>query len=255
MEDRLIMPFKRGKVNKRDAPSDPVFERTPKKSAPTASSSKKVPSKKAKTVKQGKLPLLIPSAARASTTAFVQGSTKPAVAPPKRKTRVGKESKSTPSMSSTAEESTEAPLEEPIESTVSPAKKTKVGKESKSTTLVPLAAKESMAAPVGESVEPIVAPSKPKRASPARQAVKKSAASGSSKGQKKTSVSSSTDEEEPSAAPTPSPPKKKKFTAPLFPLGAAGRTRSKSEPKVSLLLFLCPLFMLHFIFPLCFLIF
>jgi hypothetical protein len=174
------------------------------------------------------------------------------VAPPKRKTRAGKESKSTPSAPSTAEESTEAPLEEPIESTVSPAKKTKVGKESKSTTSVPLAAKESMAAPVGESVEPTVAPSKPKRASPARQAVKKSAASGPSKGQKKASISSSTDEEGPSAAPIPSPPKKKKFTAPLFPLGAAGRTRSKSGPKVSLLLLLCPFFMLHFIFPLCF---
>uniref|UniRef100_A0A2N9G4N7 Aminotransferase-like plant mobile domain-containing protein n=1 Tax=Fagus sylvatica TaxID=28930 RepID=A0A2N9G4N7_FAGSY len=171
VEDRLIMPSKRGKVNKRDAPTDPVFERTPKKSAPTASSSKKASFEESKSCEA-------------------------------RKTRAGKESKSTPSVPSTAEESTEAFLEEPIESTVSPAKKTKVGKESKSTTSVPLAAKESMAAPVGES------------------------------GQKKASVSSSTDEEEPSAAPTPSPPKKKKFTAPLFPLGAAGRTRSKSGPKV-----------------------
>ena len=255
VEDRLIMPSKRGKVNKRDAPADPVFERTPKKSAPTASSSKKVPSKKAKIVKQSKPPLLILSAAGASTMALVQGPTKSAVAPPKRKTRAGKESKSTPLVPSTAEESTEAPLEEPIESTVSPAKKTKVGKESKSTTSVPLAAKESVAALVGESVEPTVAPSKPKRASPARQAVKKSAASGPSKGQKKASVSSSADEEEPSAALAPSPPKKKKFTTPLFPLGAAGRTRSKSGPKVSPLLFLCPFFMLHFIFPLCFLMF
>jgi hypothetical protein len=252
VEDRLIMPSKRGKVNKRDAPTDPVFERTPKKSAPTASSSKKVPSKKAKAAKQGKAPLLIPSAAGESTTALVQGSVKSVVAPPKRKTRAGKESKSTPSAPSTAEKSTEAPLEETIESTVSPAKKTKVGKERKSTTSVPLAAKESMAAPVGESVEPTVAPPKPKRASPARQAVKKSAASDPSKGQKKASISSSTDEEGPSAAPTPSPPKKKKFIAPLFPLGAAGRTRSKSGPKVSRLLFLCPFFMLHFIFPLCF---
>uniref|UniRef100_A0A2N9HZX3 Aminotransferase-like plant mobile domain-containing protein n=1 Tax=Fagus sylvatica TaxID=28930 RepID=A0A2N9HZX3_FAGSY len=232
VEDRLIMPSKRGKVNKRDAPTDPVFERTPKKSAPTASSSKKAPSKKAKAAKQGKTPLLVPSAAGASTTALAQGSTKSAVAPSKRKTRAGKESKSTPSVPSTAEESTEAFLEEPIESTVSPAKKTKVGKESKSTTSVPLAAKESMAAPVEESVEPTVASSKSKRASPAKQAVKKSAASGPPRGQKKASVSSSTDEEEPSAVPIPSPPKKKKFTAPLFPLGAAGRTRSKSGPKV-----------------------
>uniref|UniRef100_A0A2N9FVJ8 Aminotransferase-like plant mobile domain-containing protein n=1 Tax=Fagus sylvatica TaxID=28930 RepID=A0A2N9FVJ8_FAGSY len=232
VEDRLIMPSKRGKVNKRDAPTDPVFERTPKKSAPTASSSKKAPSKKAKVAKQGKTPLLVPSAAGASTTALAQGSTKSAVAPSKRKTRAGKESKSTPSVPSTAEESTEAFMEEPIESAVSPAEKTKVGKESKSTTSVPLAAKESMAAPVEESVEPTVASSRSKRASPAKRAVKKGAASDPPRGQKKVSVSSSTDEEEPSAVPIPSPPKKKKFTAPLFPLGAAGRTRSKSGPKV-----------------------
>uniref|UniRef100_A0A2N9HXH9 Aminotransferase-like plant mobile domain-containing protein n=1 Tax=Fagus sylvatica TaxID=28930 RepID=A0A2N9HXH9_FAGSY len=221
VEDRLIMPSKRGKVNKRDAPTDPVFERTPKKSAPTASSSKKAPSKKAKEESK-----------RASTTALAQGSTKSAVAPSKRKTRAGKESKSTPSVPSTAEESTEAFMEEPIESAVSPAEKTKVGKESKSTTSVPLAAKESMAAPVEESVEPTVASSRSKRASPAKRAVKKGAASDPPRGQKKVSVSSSTDEEEPSAVPIPSPPKKKKFTAPLFPLGAAGRTRSKSGPKV-----------------------
>uniref|UniRef100_A0A2N9EG75 Aminotransferase-like plant mobile domain-containing protein n=2 Tax=Fagus sylvatica TaxID=28930 RepID=A0A2N9EG75_FAGSY len=212
VEDRLIMPSKRGKVNKRDAPTDPVFERTPKKSAPTASSSKKAPSKKAKVAKQGKTPLLVPSAAGASTTALAQGATKSAVAPSKRKTRAGKE--------------------KPIESAVSPAEKTKVGKESKSTTSVPLAAKESMAAPVEESVEPTVASSRSKRASPAKRAVKKGAASDPPRGQKKVSVSSSTDEEEPSAVPIPSPPKKKKFTAPLFPLGAAGRTRSKSGPKV-----------------------
>jgi hypothetical protein len=255
VEDRLIMPSKRGKVNKRDAPTDPVFERTPKKSAPTASSSKKAPSKKAKVAKQGKTPLLVPSAAGASTTALAQGSTKSAVAPSKRKTRAGKESKSTPSVPSTAEESTEAFMEEPIESAVSPAEKTKVGKESKSTTSVPLAAKESMAAPVEESVEPTVASSRSKRASPAKRAVKKGAASDPPRGQKKVSVSSSTDEEEPSAVPIPSPPKKKKFTAPLFPLGAAGRTRSKSGPKVSLLLLLCPPFTLNFIFASCFLIF
>uniref|UniRef100_A0A2N9GS19 Uncharacterized protein n=1 Tax=Fagus sylvatica TaxID=28930 RepID=A0A2N9GS19_FAGSY len=98
-------------------------------------------------------------------------------------------------------------MEEPIESAVSPAKKTKVGKESKSTTSV----KESKSC---------------------QAAVKKGAASDPPRGQKKVSVSSSTDEEEPSAVPIPSPPKKKKFTAPLFPLGAAGRTRSKSGPKV-----------------------
>uniref|UniRef100_A0A2N9GE63 Aminotransferase-like plant mobile domain-containing protein n=1 Tax=Fagus sylvatica TaxID=28930 RepID=A0A2N9GE63_FAGSY len=172
VEDRLIMPSKRGKVNKRDAPTDPVFERTPKKSAPTASSSKKAPSKKAKVAKQGKTPLLVPSAAGASTTALAQG------------------------------ESTEAFMEEPIESAVSPAEKTKVGKESQ----------REQVLPSGQS--------------------RRSAASDPPRGQKKVSVSSSTDEEEPSAVPIPSPPKKKKFTAPLFPLGAAGRTRSKSGPKV-----------------------
>ena len=103
-----------------------------------------------------------------------------------------------------------------------------------------------------ESVESTAAPSKPKSASPPKQTVKKSAASGPPRGQKKASVSSSTDEEEPSAVSTPSPPKKKKFTAPLFPLGAAGRTRSKSGLKVSLLLFFCLFFRLHFFFPSCF---
>uniref|UniRef100_A0A2N9GEU9 Aminotransferase-like plant mobile domain-containing protein n=1 Tax=Fagus sylvatica TaxID=28930 RepID=A0A2N9GEU9_FAGSY len=181
VEDRLIMLSKRGKGSKRDAPADPAFEKTPKKPAPTVSSSKKAPSKKAKAVKQGKSPLLVLSAAEESTTALVQGSTKSAVAPPKRKTRAGKESKSTPS----------------------------------------------------ESVESTVAPSKPKSASPPKQTVKKSAASRPPRGQKKASISSSTDEEEPSAVSTPSPPKKKKFTAPLFPLGAAGRTRSKSGPRVA----------------------
>uniref|UniRef100_A0A2N9GE29 Aminotransferase-like plant mobile domain-containing protein n=1 Tax=Fagus sylvatica TaxID=28930 RepID=A0A2N9GE29_FAGSY len=138
----------------------------------------------------------------ASTTALAQGATKSAVAPSKRKTRAGKESKSTPSVPSTAEESTEAFMEEPIESAVSPAEKTKVGKESQREQVLP------------------------------SEAVKKGAASDPPRGQKKVSVSSSTDEEEPSAVPIPSPPKKKKFTAPLFPLGAAGRTRSKSGPKV-----------------------
>uniref|UniRef100_A0A2N9F663 Uncharacterized protein n=1 Tax=Fagus sylvatica TaxID=28930 RepID=A0A2N9F663_FAGSY len=153
-------------------PRIPAFEKTPKKPAPTASSSKKAPSKKAKAVKQGKSPLLVLSAAEESTTALVQGSTKSAVAPPKRKTRAGKE----------------------IHCCLL---------------------------------------RKPKSASPPKQTVKKSAASRPPRGQKKVSISSSTDEEEPSAVSTPSPPKKKKFTAPLFPLGAAGRTRSKSGPKVA----------------------
>uniref|UniRef100_A0A2N9G4Y8 Aminotransferase-like plant mobile domain-containing protein n=1 Tax=Fagus sylvatica TaxID=28930 RepID=A0A2N9G4Y8_FAGSY len=233
VEDRLIMLSKCGKGSKRDAPADPAFEKTSKKPAPTVSSSKKAPSKKAKAVKQGKSPALVLSAAKESTTALVQGSTKSAVAPPKRKTRARKESKSTPSVPSTAEESTTAPLEEPIESTRGPSKKTKAEKKGKSTALVSVAAKESVTAPMKESVESTVAPSKPKSASPPKQIVKKSATSRPPRGQKKASISSSTDEEEPSAVSTPSPPKKKKFTAPLFPLGAAGRMRSKSGPKVA----------------------
>jgi hypothetical protein len=255
VEDRLIMLSKRGKGSKRDAPADPAFEKTPKKPAPTVSSSKKAPSKKAKAVKQGKSPPLVLSTAKESTTALVQGSTKSAVAPPKRKTRAGKESKSTPSVPSTSEESTTAPLEEPIESTRGPSKKTKAEKKGKSTASVSVAAKESVTAPMKESVESTVAPSKPKSASPPKQTVKKSATSRPPRGQKKASISSSTDEEEPSAVSTPSSPKKKKFTAPLFPLGAAGRTRSKSGPKVSLSLLFFLFFRLDFIFSLCFLMF
>uniref|UniRef100_A0A2N9IZR2 Aminotransferase-like plant mobile domain-containing protein n=1 Tax=Fagus sylvatica TaxID=28930 RepID=A0A2N9IZR2_FAGSY len=159
VEDRLIMLSKRGKGSKRDAPADLAIEKTPKKPTPSFPSSKKAPSKKAKAVKKDKPPLLVPSAAKESTT---------------------------------------APVEEPTESTVAPSKPKSVG------------------------------------ASSPQQTSKKSAASRPLRGQKKNSVSSSSpDEEEPSAVSTPSPPKKKKFTAPLFPLGAAGRTRSKSGPKVT----------------------
>uniref|UniRef100_A0A2N9F1L0 Aminotransferase-like plant mobile domain-containing protein n=1 Tax=Fagus sylvatica TaxID=28930 RepID=A0A2N9F1L0_FAGSY len=92
-------------------------------------------------------------------------------------------------------ESTTALMEEPTESTVAPSKKTKAGKKGKSPTLMPSAAKESTTAPVEEPTESTVAPSKSQE--------------------------------------SPSPSKKKKFVAPLFPLGAAGRTRSKSGPKVT----------------------
>uniref|UniRef100_A0A2N9G8W3 Aminotransferase-like plant mobile domain-containing protein n=1 Tax=Fagus sylvatica TaxID=28930 RepID=A0A2N9G8W3_FAGSY len=202
VEDRLIMLSKRGKGSKRDAPADLAIEKTPKKPTPSVPSSKKAPSEKAKAVKKDKPPLLVPSAAKESTEALVQGSTKSAIAPPKRKTRAGKESKSTPSVPSAAEESTTVPLEEPTESTEGPSKKTKAGKKSKSPASVPPVVKESTMAPVEEPAESTVAPSKPKSV-------------------------------EPSAVSTPSPPKKKKFTAPLFPLGATGRTRSKNGPKVT----------------------
>uniref|UniRef100_A0A2N9FUH0 Aminotransferase-like plant mobile domain-containing protein n=1 Tax=Fagus sylvatica TaxID=28930 RepID=A0A2N9FUH0_FAGSY len=234
VEDHLIMLSKRDKVNKRDAPVDPAIEKTPKKATPSVSSSKKVSSKKAKAVKKSKPSLLVLSAEKESTAALVQESTKSATAPPKRKTRAGKESKSTPSVPSAVEESTTAPLEEPAESTEGPSKKSKVGKKSKSTAPVSSAVKESTTAPVKGPTESTVAPSKPKSvsASSPQQTSKKSAASHPPKSQKKINVSSSSpDEEEPSAASTPSPPKKKKFTAPLFPLGAAGHIRSKSGPK------------------------
>uniref|UniRef100_A0A2N9FHP8 Aminotransferase-like plant mobile domain-containing protein n=1 Tax=Fagus sylvatica TaxID=28930 RepID=A0A2N9FHP8_FAGSY len=213
VEDRLIMLSKRGKVNKRDAPVDPAIEKTPKKATPS---------------------VLLPRKSLPQPVCKNQLSL--ATAPPKRKTRAGKESKSTPSVPSAAEESTMAPLEEPAESTDGPSKKVKAGKKSKSTAPVASAVKESTTAPVEVPTESTVAPSKPKSvsASSPRQISKKGAASRPPRSQKKTNVSSSsTGEDEPSAASTPSPPKKKKFTAPLFPLGAAGRTRSKSGPKVT----------------------
>jgi hypothetical protein len=220
LEDRLIMPSKRGKGSKRDAPVDLTVEKTSKKPTPSIPSSKKAHSKKTKAEKKGKSTLLMPSAAKESTT---------------------------------------APVEEPTESTVAPSKKTKVGKEGKSTPLVPSTAKESTTALGEEPTESTVALSKPKSvsASPSKKPGKKSVASRLPKGQKKTSVSSSSsDEEQPFAVSTPSPSKKKKFVAPLFPLGAAGRTRSKSGSKVS---FCCSslffLYSLHSTFFLYFLMF
>uniref|UniRef100_A0A2N9H539 Aminotransferase-like plant mobile domain-containing protein n=1 Tax=Fagus sylvatica TaxID=28930 RepID=A0A2N9H539_FAGSY len=202
VEDRLIMVSKRGQVNKRDAPVDPVFEKTPKKATPSVPSSKKVSSKKAKTVKKSKPPLRIPSAAKESTAAHVQESAKSATAPPKRKTRAGKESKSLPlgviCCRGVHRSSFGRTFRGPTESTAAPSK--------------------SKSASAGSS----------------QQSSKRIAASRPPKSQKKVDVSSSSpDEEEPSAVPGPSPPQKKKFTAPLFPLGAAGRTRSKSGPKVT----------------------
>uniref|UniRef100_A0A2N9IRX6 Aminotransferase-like plant mobile domain-containing protein n=1 Tax=Fagus sylvatica TaxID=28930 RepID=A0A2N9IRX6_FAGSY len=197
VEDRLIMLSKRGKGGKREAPVDLAIEKTSKKPTPSIPSPKKAPAKK---------------------------------------TKAGKKGKSTASVPSAAKESTTTPMEELTESTVGPSKKTKVGKKSKSTVSVPPAAKESTTAPVEEPIESTVAPPKPKSmsASPSKKSGKKSAAPRPPKGQKKVSISSSSpDEEEPSAVSTSPPSKKKKFVAPLFPLGAAGRTRSRSGPKVA----------------------
>jgi hypothetical protein len=160
VEDRLIMPSKRGKRGKRDAPVDQAVEKAPKKLAPSL---KKTPPKK---------------------------------------TKAGKKGKSTTSVLASEKKSAIAPIEKPIESTVAPSK----------------------AKSVGASLS-------------TKKPSKKSVASRPLKGQKKASVtSSSLDEEQPSAASTPPPSKKKKFTAPLFPLGAASRTRSKSGSKVNFFL-------------------
>uniref|UniRef100_A0A2N9FKG6 Aminotransferase-like plant mobile domain-containing protein n=1 Tax=Fagus sylvatica TaxID=28930 RepID=A0A2N9FKG6_FAGSY len=148
----------------------------------------------------------------------------------------GKRGKSLPLVPSAAEGSTAVPLEEPSEYTESPPEKARVGKKSKSTVPEASAVKESATASVKGPTESTAAPSKPKSASAgsSQQSSKRIAASRPPKSQKKVDVSSSSpDEEEPSAVPGPSPPQKKKFTAPLFPLGAAGRTRSKSGPKVT----------------------
>jgi hypothetical protein len=253
VEDRLIMVSKRGQVNKRDAPVDPVFEKTPKKATPSVPSSKKVSSKKAKTVRKSKPPLRIPSAAKESTAAHAQEPAKSATAPPKRKTRAGKEGKSLPLVPSAAGGSTAVPLEEPSEYTESPPEKARVGKKSKSAVPEASAVRESATASVKGPIESTAAPSKSKSASAgsSQQSSKRVAASRPPKSQKKVDVSSSSpDEEEPSAVPGPSPPQKKKFTAPLFPLGVAGRTRSKSGPKVSFCCsspFLCNIYFLHFL--------
>jgi hypothetical protein len=256
VENRLIMLSKRGKGGKREAPVDLAIEKTSKKPTPFVPSSKKAPAKKTKAGKKSKPTLLVSSVAKESTTAPVEEPTESTVGPSK-KTEAGKRSKSTVSVPPAAKESTTALMEEPTESTVAPSKKTKAGKKGKSLTLMPSAAKESTTAPVEEPTESTVAPSKSKSvsASPPKKSSKKNVASRPPKGQKRTNISSSSpDEEEPFAVSATSPSKKKKFVAPLFPLGAAGRTRSKSGPKVS---FVVPLFFysLHFAFFLYFLIF
>ena len=242
------MPSKRGKGSKREAPVDQAVEKTSKKPVPPVPFPKKGPSKKTIARKKSKSPLLVPSATRASTTALTEEPIESAIVPPKKKTKAGEESKSTPSVPSAAKESTTIRTKEPIKSTVAPSKKTRAGKEGKSILSVPSAAEESTTAPVEEPAESTVAPSKLKSvsASPSRKPSKKSAASRPPKGQKKLNISSSSlDEEEPSAVPAPSPSKKKKFVAPLFPLDAAGRTRSRSGPKVS---FCCPLLPFFYFF-------
>ena len=252
VEDWLIMPSKRGKGSKREAPMDQAIEKTSKKPAPPVPSSKKAPSKMTKVGKKSKSPLLMPSTARESTIALAEEPIESAVVPPKKKTKAGKESRSTPLVPSAAKESTTAHMEESDKSTVAPSKKTKARKEGKSTPLVPSAAKESTTALVEKPTESTVAPFKLKSvsASASKKSGKKSAASRPLKGQKKTSISSSSpDEEQPSTVLTPSPSKKKKFVAPLFPLGAAGRTRSRSGPKVS---FCCSPFFFSFFFLLAF---
>uniref|UniRef100_A0A2N9IR65 Uncharacterized protein n=1 Tax=Fagus sylvatica TaxID=28930 RepID=A0A2N9IR65_FAGSY len=114
--------------------------------------------------------------AEESTTALVQGSTKSAVAPPKRKTRAGKESKSTPSYCFFG--SKKAPSIKGYR-----CRGVCLLQRSHGTCArIPLEGKEeSIAAPVRESVESTVAPSKPKNASPPKQTVKKAPVSAASR--------------------------------------------------------------------------
>uniref|UniRef100_A0A2N9FL14 Aminotransferase-like plant mobile domain-containing protein n=1 Tax=Fagus sylvatica TaxID=28930 RepID=A0A2N9FL14_FAGSY len=107
VEDRLIMVSKRGQVNKRDAPVDPVFEKTPKKATPSVPSSKKVSSKKAKT--------------RGPPQFLWKNLPSPPESPPE-KARVGKKSKSTVPETSAVKESATASVKGPTESTAAPSK-------------------------------------------------------------------------------------------------------------------------------------
>uniref|UniRef100_A0A2N9EMJ3 Aminotransferase-like plant mobile domain-containing protein n=1 Tax=Fagus sylvatica TaxID=28930 RepID=A0A2N9EMJ3_FAGSY len=131
VEDCLIMPSKRGKGSKKDAPMDQAVEKAPKKPAPSPKT------------------------------------------PPK-KTKAGKKGKSTTSASASKKKSTTAPVEKPTDSTVAP---------SKTKSPVPLL------------------PLRMRNNHPRLRLLH--------------------------------PPKKKKFVAPLFPLGAASRTRSKSGSKAT----------------------
>jgi hypothetical protein len=69
VEDRLIMPSKRGKGSKRDAPVDLVVEKASKKPAP---SPKKTPPKKTKAGKKGKSTTSASVSGKKSTTAPVE---------------------------------------------------------------------------------------------------------------------------------------------------------------------------------------
>uniref|UniRef100_A0A2N9IQ05 Aminotransferase-like plant mobile domain-containing protein n=1 Tax=Fagus sylvatica TaxID=28930 RepID=A0A2N9IQ05_FAGSY len=154
VENRLIMPSKRGKGSKRDPSVDQAAEKAPKKPAPS-----------------------------------------PKQTPPK-KTKARKKGKSTASASASEKESTTALIEKPTESTAAPSKT--------------------------KSASASLSKKKPSR---------KSVGSRPPKSQKKASTSSSSLDEEPPSAALTSLSSKKKFVAPLFPLGAASRMRSKSGSK------------------------
>jgi hypothetical protein len=174
VENRLIMPSKRGKGSKRDPSVDQAAEKAPKKPAPS-----------------------------------------PKQTPPK-KTKARKKGKSTASASASEKESTTALIEKPTESTAAPSKT--------------------------KSASASLSKKKPSR---------KSVGSRPPKSQKKASTSSSSLDEEPPSAALTSLSSKKKFVAPLFPLGAASRMRSKSGSKVSCFSFLFLLFFFFFfaVFP------
>ena len=184
VKDRLIMPSKRGKGSKREAPVDQAVEKTSKKPVPFIPSSKKAPFKKTTVGKKSESPLVVSSVARVSTTGLVEEPIESAVVPPKKKTKAGKESRSTPSVPSAVKESTAVHMEEPAKSTVAPSKKIRAGKEGKSIPSMLSVAKESTTAAMEEPAESTAALSKLKSvsASPSKKPSKKSAASRPPKG-------------------------------------------------------------------------
>ena len=158
----------------------------------------------------------------------------------------GKGSKKDPPVDQAAEKAPKKPAPSPKQT---PLKKTKAGKKGKSTASALALEKESTTALIEKPTESTAAPSKTKSASASlskKKPSRKSVASRPPKSQKKASTSSSFLDEEPSSAALTSPSFKKKFVAPLFPLGAASCTRSKSGSKVSFFSFLFLLFFFFF---------
>ena len=82
VEDHLIMPSKRGKGSKKDAPVDQTVEKAPKKPAP---SPKKIPPKKTKAGKKGQSTTSVSTSEKKSTIAPKEKPIESTVAPSKAK--------------------------------------------------------------------------------------------------------------------------------------------------------------------------